>query len=150
MKVYLVTEGDYSDYHVIGVYSTQEKANEAKELHMSTNDLEEYEVDHIAEGYVQGMKKYSIVMDRDGNLLESYYYGPVSAAYGRISTATKIHGLNGFNTHMWAESMEHAVKIANERRVRIIAANLWDRMMSADYSTQEQIDEEIALCLKNC
>jgi hypothetical protein len=30
MKLYLVTDGEYSDYHVCGIYSTPEKAEEAK------------------------------------------------------------------------------------------------------------------------
>jgi hypothetical protein len=64
LKVFVVTRGEYSDYGIIGVCSTKEKAEELKKL------------------------------------TEDFY--------------------------MWAKDELHAVKIANERRIRLIESNSWD------------------------
>ena len=42
-KVYILTDGDYSDYHVVGVFSTRELAEDY------VNSSERYEVDRIGE-----------------------------------------------------------------------------------------------------
>ena len=44
MKVYVVTDGDYSDYNIQKVFSNIEAAEEYKYWHHITNDIEEYEV----------------------------------------------------------------------------------------------------------
>lgn len=43
-KVWLVTAGDYSDYHVVGVFSTEEKAKAYAALTLDS-DVEESELD---------------------------------------------------------------------------------------------------------
>ena len=40
-KVYMVTDGWYSDYSVLGIYSTKAKAERAKELYAAGNDVDE-------------------------------------------------------------------------------------------------------------
>ena len=44
MKVYVVTDGEYSDYNIQKVFSNIEAAEEYKYWHHITNDIEEYEV----------------------------------------------------------------------------------------------------------
>ena len=60
MKVYILTQGEYSDYHIVGVYSTKEKAQELCDA-MRTNgtlwdepQVEEYEMDELTPtmGYI--------------------------------------------------------------------------------------------------
>jgi len=41
MKIYIVSDGDYSDYHIIGIYSTREKAEYAKSLYLAKNKIRE-------------------------------------------------------------------------------------------------------------
>lgn len=46
MKVYVVTEGEYSDYEVDKIFSTKEKAEKYQAAHSTTNVyIEEYEID---------------------------------------------------------------------------------------------------------
>ena len=46
MKVYAVTEGAYSDYDVVAIFSTMEKAEKYQAAHPETNsEICEYEVD---------------------------------------------------------------------------------------------------------
>lgn len=44
MKVYIVTNGEYSDYMIEKVFSNREAAEEFKKWHHISNDIEEYEV----------------------------------------------------------------------------------------------------------
>ena len=44
MKVYIVTDGDYSDYMIEKVFSNKEAAEEYKKWHNIKNSIEEYEV----------------------------------------------------------------------------------------------------------
>lgn len=39
MKIYVVTDGQYSDYHICGMYSTPEKAELAKKLYAADNEI---------------------------------------------------------------------------------------------------------------
>jgi hypothetical protein len=56
MKVYVVTEGDYSDNHIVGIFSTKEKAwkyynlhkeDDSRERYTSYYEPEEYELDNV-------------------------------------------------------------------------------------------------------
>lgn len=44
MKVYIVTDGEYSEYAIQEVFSNKEAAEEYKYWHNITNEIEEYEV----------------------------------------------------------------------------------------------------------
>jgi hypothetical protein len=44
MKVYIVTNGEYSDYMIEKVFSNREAAEEFKKWHSISNDIEEYEI----------------------------------------------------------------------------------------------------------
>ena len=51
MKVYVLTQGKYSDYHIVGIYSTKEKAQELRDAICASGgywdepQIEEYELD---------------------------------------------------------------------------------------------------------
>lgn len=51
MKVFIVTSGSYSDYHIEAVFSTKEKAEEYinNQCDDDVNDIEEYEMDEPCE-----------------------------------------------------------------------------------------------------
>ena len=44
MKVYIVSNGEYSDYTIERVFSNREAAEEFKKWHHISNDIEEYEI----------------------------------------------------------------------------------------------------------
>jgi hypothetical protein len=54
MKVYVLTQGEYSDYHIIGVYSTKEKAQEVCDAMQASRtfwdkpQIEDYELDELS------------------------------------------------------------------------------------------------------
>lgn len=121
--VYVLTKGDYSDYHIIGVYSTRDEAEKGVieyDSEWGTPSIEEWDVDkHPA--HPEGMLAYKVHMDRDGNSEVHRegcddFKGDDWAPYGdnqRVSF------------RMWARDEQHAVKIANERRMQQIASGQW-------------------------
>jgi len=117
--VYLVSDGSYSDYRVAGVYSTKEKADYAKRLFATVNEIEEYELDGLPE-HPPGMLYFSVVMDEAGNVTQSYTSAP---NYYKHKWAP--FGSGKFILYQWAKDSAHAIKIANEKRIQLIASGLW-------------------------
>ena len=123
-KVYMVTDGSYSDYRVLGIYSTKAKAEKAKVLFNADNDIDPIEIDVVPE-HPRGCLAWVVEMDRngdadrverdncDGHRVTCYIYIPLRGE----STSMRAS--------LWAKDAEHAVKVANEWRTRIVANNLW-------------------------
>lgn len=125
-KVYLVTDGYYSDYHVLGVYATMEKAEQAKLLYAADNDIEEHELDAVPDS-PPGLVPFVVTTTFSGDVRTIYresadqfsprwhvanWYGDSSDPCGRF--------------YMWARDEQHAVRIANEWRAQNAAPGLWD------------------------
>lgn len=120
--MYLVSDGCYSSYRILGVYSTKENAQKAHQLFRADNDIEEYVLDEMPE-HPPGVLHYRVDIDRDGDVKDvrkesveefpDYTWAP----YGQFRDFVHIH--------VWAEDEKHAVKIANEMRVRLIVLGEW-------------------------
>lgn len=124
--IYVVTSGCYSDYRIQGVFSTRELAEKLAAHHKSNSgDVEEYVLDK--KSLPEGMFKYQVVFDREGNT-RVYQQAPSEEE----RTMPYGYTLEGFKkddtmqTHCWATDEAHAAKIANERRVQIIAEGRWE------------------------
>ena len=117
---YILTEGSYSDYHIVAVYSSKELAEKAQN-HCPCSIIEEYELDsleipkhppgHTAWVVIINAKSNSIVSSGQQDSLggcfepkEKYYEG------GGISGE-----LNTFVVYCWARDKEHAEKIALDK-----------------------------------
>ena len=113
-SVWLVTDGDYSEYHVVGIFSTEEKARRFVELFGGHWDEEE--LDPFTREIRAGVVAYQIRMAEDGDVISIYATGlpeehsPVFFHYNDEYTGT-IH----------AKSEKHAIKIANDKRRALIA-----------------------------
>ena len=124
-KVYLVTDGDYSDYRVRGIYSTPELAAAAQRLHNADNDVEEWDLDVIPD-HPPGLLPFFVLMDKDGN-------SEVTPAGAGIddSGVTWVPGWvgeripYGISFSIWARDEQHAAKIANEKKAKLVSAGLW-------------------------
>lgn len=121
MKLYLVTDGDYSDYHLCCVCSSKQKADHAKKFYAAQNDIEEYELDALPD-HPDGMFWYSVRMDRDGDTRSvkieagNHAHEDEWSPYGDNETVC---------FYMWATDEKHAVKVANERRAMLVASGQW-------------------------
>jgi hypothetical protein len=135
-KVYLVSTGHYSDYSIDAVFDTRELA----EMYVRTYpgngkwdvpEIEEYDLNPHEPTIRLGLVAHRIVMGRDGTTNhietasrgghpdepETFISGPWKGL-GRDEPATLV-------VHVLARNEQHAVKIANERRVQMIAMNEW-------------------------
>ena len=63
-KIYLITDGEYSDYRIYGVYSTLEKAEQARRLFAIQNAVEEWDLDNIPD-HPQDCIRFCVGMERD-------------------------------------------------------------------------------------
>jgi hypothetical protein len=132
VKVYVLSQsdGEYSDWHIVGIFSTMEKANECKGMFGYENDIEEHELDpnaieEVMEKCRRGGKPFFVVMDKDGVVYDleqrKIGYDEVRHYFTfRYPSKTVI-----LVNYMLARSKEEAVKITNDLRARLIAENLW-------------------------
>jgi hypothetical protein len=113
-SIYVLTEGDYSDYHIVGVYSTKELAEEAQTLYKDSQ-IEEYDLDNIPE-HPPGMKAWFVLI-RDGKL-DGIYTSQVSPFDQTVPCESEYKHPNGMISYMvycWAVDGDHAQKIALDK-----------------------------------
>ena len=61
MTLYVVTEGEYSDYHIVGIYSTKEHAEKVKKYYNGLYDypdIEEWELDKDIPENLEDVREY--------------------------------------------------------------------------------------------
>jgi hypothetical protein len=131
MKVYALSEGEYSDYHIIAIYSTKEKADaalaefnrEAQESYEKAG-LEEYELD----SYTPSTEYYSVGVKPDGMMQyvmrEVRQPGDQTARERRAYYAS--HG-DCLCLFIDVDTREAAIKIAKEKWAKIASAGLWGK-----------------------
>lgn len=118
--IYVVTQGDYSDYHIEAMFSTRDLADlyiERRKEHYGggyDGGVEEYELDSINDAWLAGkVKWWNVCLERDTADV-------VSAELAIGSTPSEgdvaILGPKWFRTFVFADTQERAVKVAMERR----------------------------------
>ena len=151
-KVYIVTDGVYSDFHNVAVFSTREKAEKFMDMFSSKDmTIEEYDLNYPDK--VKG-KYYQVDMLRNGDVLScelcrysdvnlethidylwKYYhaYPEIKKSYGnsvlisdlidKYTVRTMLRTDYYLKVVCLAKDETHAIKIANEIRAREIAEN---------------------------
>ena len=136
MKVYIVTSGAYSDYHIDAVFSTKENAEKYNNIYGEGDfdDIEEFEVDDemalINRIRDEKITIYLVCMDRDGNVKEVSKESPCISLEKELLAGKHRHILYAdcMDMRVIAKDEKHAVKIVNERRVQLIANNEWKQI----------------------
>jgi hypothetical protein len=120
MKVYITHKGEYSDYHIVGVYSTEENAKAAIDAGFG-DDFFDTEIDKGVDQIKQGLKSFKVNMFSDGSEADAgissdipcndfaYYLYPDDRKWCYFTC--------------WAKDKKHAIKIMNEKRIQKIANN---------------------------
>ena len=125
--IYLVTEGDYSDYHVVAAFSTEAGATRIADG--VDGEVLRLEVD--PEIVVPLHPRWHVSMARDGKVqgawaqnsrLDSYDGQPYEPLTWQLRAGITVHNLNVW---CYAESAKHAIKIAAEVLAQVNARNLW-------------------------
>ena len=130
--VHIVTTGCYSDRAARGVYSDEETAHRvAKFLDRDDGDVITMAVD-AEPGPREGWKRYGLTISFDGQVSEvddDEYSKELATEcdrrfdwVGATWPKTRVD-LDSLRVTCWAESVDHAIKIANEQRVRWLATN---------------------------
>lgn len=117
-KVYIVTDGDYSDYHIVAVFSTEEKAKEYIQTTGKGDDYVEFEVD-----VPYGRKDRVWRIDMSISSHEVTYLG-VEMYYDNVEDCIRLRRRRfGDTLSLWikADTQERAIKIANERIGQVLA-----------------------------
>ena len=128
-KVYLVTSGDYSDYGVDAVFTSEELANKfIRSFEKSYKEfrVEEYDLNPHEKQLRSGFYPFFVRMNKQGVCVEVYkessYYG-----FGGYRTYSFDVEKNLYN-RVFAKDEKHAIKITNEKRTELIALNKWDSL----------------------
>lgn len=117
-KVYIVTSGEYSDYHICKVFSTKEKADEYVDARGSEYSIEEWEVD---KEFDRGARIWEVSMSADGKEIIFAEPKDLPGYKDCISFAVDYSGEERLVFYIETDSMTRAVKIASERYGAVIA-----------------------------
>lgn len=137
MKIYILTDGSYSDYHIVGATTDEKVALELKEkLGAGIEEFENISCTDIHS--IQGMRRYRVTMMRNGNTFgrttidENFtYYVPEFQSKPEYNVYQHVdHKEPRMGVSCWARNVDHAVKIANEIRIGLIAQNMFKNQIS--------------------
>jgi hypothetical protein len=140
--VWFVTDGDYSDYHIEGVFSSRESAEKAIEAGAVQGEIDSWELDEwmTTKDYVEaGWRVYNVGFKPNGDIDQnSWSDGPAvdhSGKHGAFHSDMRRgdwHGYyHGTGAHpqsrrgscritLWAKDKDMAIKVAAERRRELI------------------------------
>lgn len=136
-KLWLVSRGEYSDYGVVGVFSTQEKAKEYCLNHNGDDEKalcygDSYRVETVElDPTLQTMKTLmQVIMRRNGEIDSIGKRRSEVDEYFRPGPSYYCHGSLDFNElclqwYVDTEDEERAIKVVVEKRAEILAAGIW-------------------------
>ena len=122
-KVYVVTSGSYSDYHIEAVFSTEELAEKYIHATKSGNrwddaSIEEWDLDRNASELRAGYKAYFGRISKEGNISD------LEESTLSLSDGHGFDVKNNMYCGFFAQDAEHARKILAERHA-VISAEGW-------------------------
>jgi hypothetical protein len=132
-KVYMVSDGSYSDYSVLGIYSTRELAERAREVLNAGNDIEEMELDAIPET-PPGLLAWWVNMAENGDIKQGpHRQGPTDGheTRWRIQFGYADVAPTAFFT-LWARDADHAIKIAADKRRGLMVTGEWQAVFAKE------------------
>lgn len=141
VSVWVVEQGHYSDYRVIGVYSSKknadmitEKINGGEtygETYRDKATVARWPLNPAVEELNQGLKQFSVTMIADGTTeqcelrnFSTYELGGSMELWKRTE-APAFHGKgipDAIMAMVWAKDERHALKIVNETRAQWVAS----------------------------
>lgn len=118
MKIYVVTKGIYSDYHIITATTDEKLAYEIKDRFSEDDDMYEAYVEVFEDAEIFMKPCYFMRFDKGGNIIEldersdsEYYYDQ--------DHGTDYQG--NFYVSVVTDNEEAAIKIGAERRAMYLA-----------------------------
>jgi len=129
-KIFLVSRGDYSDYSVGPAFSTREKAQEYCDYYNEEGsynewEIEERDLDAFDELFKQGLKLYNVHIWKSGTIDVRIMDGKDYLYYKDREGKTQFNPNGSSTMYILTTDKEHAIKIAGERRTRLLAEDKW-------------------------
>ena len=120
MKIYVLTSGEYSDYHIITATTDLEKAKKlAKKFTSKWTDvkIEEYE-----DRELNDLPMWYVGFDSNGTIIKFREEDDIAYVYARLNNyyETWLKTIDGY-IYVAAETEEAAIKIAAEKRAEYLA-----------------------------
>lgn len=125
-SVWLITSGEYSDYGIEGIFSTEENAKLAYELlksndrYDSIHEPREWILDGDLDKVKQGKKLYRVSMKLNGDVISVNLSITISEKE-MFRENSNFNIENYFYGVCWAKDEKHAIKIVNEKRIQYLA-----------------------------
>lgn len=116
MKIYVITKGSYSDYHICTVSTNQKNAEKLQKIFSDKWDqamIEEYESDQYLTETESGMELYKCVMEKDGTILADMSIISLDCMDDYDFQVRYL--ANKYIVYVWAKDSEHAKKIATDK-----------------------------------
>ena len=125
--LYLVSQGDYSDYSVLGIYSTPEKAEYAVRLYGDDSRIEQYELDGMPP-HPPGELRWHVQIMANGDVVSAFQVAPENEYRPIVPLYQSLYGGQQKPNcifQIWARDKNHAIKIATEKRREMLANGTW-------------------------
>ena len=116
MKVYVITKGSYSDYHICAVAIDKEKAEKLEDYYTDKWDeanIEEYDTE-ASNPFISNFKLYFVCCAENGELTPFLITNPSCIELFGPTIVTK-HEHGQYIAYVWAVDEKHAAKIASDK-----------------------------------
>ena len=120
MKIYVVTQGEYSDYHIITATTDKNIAEQIAKKFNGSHSWNQTYIEEYEDAEMMLKPLYFIRFDKKGNVMECKFE---NSNYGYDEGSQKCRYDCNKNTFMYvtADTAEAAIKIGAERRAKFLA-----------------------------
>jgi hypothetical protein len=139
-QVYVVTSGGYDEYHIVGIFSTMDEAEFINNITRDANAVEAFTLDNVSPILRKGYKCFTVFFEDNGDSCV-YDADPVGIMGNKVELMGIVERLRFWRFTILAKDKKHAVKIANEYRVRMIADGTWELRTQKELTFEDTGDE---------
>lgn len=144
-SVFIVSWGEYSDYHICAVFDSRKMAElyvEATKTENEEPQIEEHPLNPDKKYLKEGYRFFFVRMDKDGCNANADSAGDSFSVindphfYSKYEMINEEHPtmrckykkqlfFDNFGITVSAKDKQHAIKIANEKRIQLLAMDKW-------------------------
>lgn len=122
-KSYVVTDGEYSSYHILAVFDNEKLAE--KFIKSFGGDIEVYSTNPHEPLLNKGYKAYSVTINIANSHCNVESMAGSHYDYRQLNKVYYYEGKKQLEIILWAKDEMHAMKIASEKRAQFIAKMGW-------------------------
>lgn len=118
MKIYIITKGNYSSYHICAVSIDKKKAETLRKAFSNgwgEAQIETYESDEFLTEIENGFKLYDCAMKEDGDMSITTFESSIDYIDSANFKVKKYKNVPRYGVYVWAKDKDHARKIAADK-----------------------------------